>query len=409
MSTSVGPCGKGPAGERDRRAGARPRVARHVSGLPPSGIRRFFELVERLPEAISLGIGEPDFVTPWRVREAAIYSLERGHTHYTPNRGTQELRGEVARYLARRFGLSYDPEQEVLITIGASEAIDLALRTVLEPGDAVLVPEPCFVSYVPCVTLAGGRALPVCTYAEHAFQVRVSDLAKAEGGSGARALLLCYPNNPTGAVMGGAEAEAVAAWAAERDLLMVADEVYAELHYNGDHVSMASLPGARERTLLLGGFSKAWAMTGWRLGFAAGPAEIIEAMTKLHSYTTMCPPTMAQEAAVEALRSCDGEVERMRREYDQRRRVMVKRLNDMGLDCFEPRGAFYAFPSVALTGLTSEEFATRLLEEEQVAVVPGTAFGACGEGFVRCSYATSLPLIEEAMARMAAFVRRVAG
>jgi aminotransferase len=391
-----------------------------VADLPSSGIRRFFELVERMPEAISLGIGEPDFVTPWRVREAAIYSLERGHTHYTPNRGTQELRAEVARYLARRFGVSYDPEREVLITIGTSEAIDLALRTVLEPGDAVLVPQPCFVSYVPCTVLAGGRAIPVCTYAEQQFQVRVSDLAAAEraprpgavrdgGEGGVRALLICYPNNPTGAVMDRASIEAVAGWARERDLLIIADEVYAELRYNGDHVSVASLPGARERTLLLGGFSKAWAMTGWRLGFAAGPADIIEAMTKMHSYTTMCPPTMAQEAAVEALRSCEEEVVRMRREYDQRRRVMVNRLNDMGLDCFEPRGAFYAFPSVARTGLTSEEFAARLLQEEKVAVVPGTAFGVCGEGFVRCSYATSMRVIEEAMSRMAAFVKRAMG
>jgi aminotransferase len=386
----------------------RSRVARHIADLPSSGIRRFFELVERMPEAISLGIGEPDFVTPWRVREAAIYSLERGHTHYTPNRGTQELRAEVARYLARRFGLSYDPERELLITIGTSEAIDLALRTVLEPGDAVLVPQPCFVSYVPCIVLAGGRAIPVCTYAENQFQVRVSDLSAADE-SGVRALLICYPNNPTGAVMDRASIEAVAAWARQRDLLVIADEVYAELRYDGDHVSVASLPGARERTLLLGGFSKAWAMTGWRLGFAAGPADVIGAMTKMHSYTTMCPPTMAQEAAVEALRSCEEEVVRMRREYDQRRRVMVNRLNDMGLDCFEPRGAFYTFPSVVRTGLTSEQFAERLLQEEKVAVVPGPAFGACGEGFVRCSYATSLPLIEEAMSRMAAFVKRATG
>jgi len=390
-----------------RPAGSRARVARHVAGLPASGIRRFFELVERMPEALSLAIGEPDFVTPWRAREAAIYSLERGHTHYTPNRGTQELRAEVARYLARRFGLSYDPDQELLITIGTSEAIDLALRTVLEPGDAVLVPQPCFVSYVPCAVLAGGRAIPVPTHAEQQFQVRVGDLAAAHHST-ARALLVCYPNNPTGAVMDRANAEAVCAWARECDLLVISDEVYAELHYDGDHISLASLPGAKQRTLLLGGFSKAWAMTGWRLGFAAGPADIIEAMAKMHSYTTMCPPTMAQEAAVEALRSCDEEVLRMRREYDQRRRVMVNRLNDMGLACFEPRGAFYAFPSIAATGLASEEFAARLLQEEKVAVVPGTAFGACGEGFVRCSYATSMSLIEEAMSRMAAFVKRAA-
>jgi aminotransferase len=385
-------------------ARTRSRVARRVESLPPSGIRRFFELVERMPDAISLGIGEPDFVTPWRIREAAIFSLERGHTQYTPNRGTQELREELARYLARRFGLTYDPERELLITIGGSEAIDVALRVVLEPGDGVLIPEPCFVSYLPCTVMAGGRALSVRTSADHQFQVQVSDLAAADDGS-ARAMLFCYPNNPTGATMTRGGLESLVRYAQERDLLIIADEVYAELTYDGEHVSVASIPGATERTLLLGGFSKAWAMTGWRLGFAAGPAEVIDAMQKVHSYTVMCPSTMAQEAAVEALRSCDEEVAGMRREYNQRRRVIVNRLNAMGLDCFEPKGAFYAFPSIARTGLTSEEFAERLLAEEKVAVVPGTAFGACGEGFVRCSYATAMALIEEAMARMARFVQ----
>jgi aminotransferase len=386
----------------------RPRVARRIADLPPSGIRRFFELVERMPEAISLGIGEPDFTTPWRGREAAIYSLERGHTHYTPNRGIKELRYSVADYLERRFAVSYHPDRELLITIGASEAIDLALRAILEPGDAVLIPEPCFVSYAPCTILAGGTDVPVRTLVEHGFQVQAHDLAAADV-NGARALLMCYPNNPTGAVMDRPGLEAVVAYAEERDLLIVSDEVYAELRYDGDHLPVAALPGAKERTILVGGFSKAWAMTGWRLGFAAGPAEIVEAMARIHSYTTMCAPTMAQEGALEALRTCDDEVARMRREYNQRRRVIVSRLNEMGLDCFEPRGAFYAFPSVARTGLTSEQFAERLLAEQQVAVVPGTAFGACGEGFVRCSYATSLPLIEEAMARMARFVGTVSG
>jgi len=383
----------------------RPRVAKRVAQLAPSGIRRFFELVERMPEAISLGIGEPDFTTPWRGREAAIYSLERGHTHYTPSRGIEELRYALAEYLERRFSIAYDPDQEMLITIGASEAIDLALRTVLEPGEAVLVPQPCFVSYVPCTVLAGGTAVPVRTRPEHQFQVQVDDLEEADAAN-ARAIVICYPNNPTGAVMDRQALEAVVRWAEQRDLLIISDEVYAELRYDGDHVSVATMPGARDRTILVGGFSKAWAMTGWRLGFAAGPADLLEAMTKVHSYTTMCPPTMAQEAAVEALRTCDAEVTRMRREYDQRRRVIVRRLNDMGLDCFEPRGAFYAFPSVARTGLTCEQFAERLLAEEKVAVVPGTAFGACGEGFVRCSYATSMPLIEEATARMARFVAK---
>lgn len=389
-------------------AETRSRIARRVDDLPPSGIRRFFELVEQMPEAISLGIGEPDFVTPWKVREAGIYSLERGHTHYTPNPGTQELRAELARYLDRRFRVSYDPDRELLVTVGASEAIDVALRAVLELGDAVLIPQPCFVSYEPCTVLAGGLAIVVPTSVEHGFRVQAEALAEADEGR-ARALLLGYPNNPTGATLSRSDAEAVVSYADERDLLIIADEIYAELTYDGPHVSLAGARGGKERTILVGGFSKAWAMTGWRLGFAAGDAEIIQAMTKVHSYTVMCPPTVAQEAAVEALQSCDEEVAQMRREYNQRRRVIVNRLNAMGLDCVEPQGAFYAFPSVAGTGLRSEEFAERLLQEEKVAVVPGTAFGACGEGFVRCSYATSMPLLEEALARMAAFAERVRG
>ncbi|MDH4179536.1 MAG: aminotransferase class I/II-fold pyridoxal phosphate-dependent enzyme [Armatimonadota bacterium] len=386
----------------------RSRIARRVESLPPSGIRRFFELVEQMPEAISLGIGEPDFVTPWRIRESAIYSLERGHTHYTPNRGTQELRKKLASYLERRFGVLYDPDEELLITIGASEAIDVALRAILEPGDGVLVPQPCFVSYGPCAVLAGGRAIAVPTSVQHEFRVQVTDLARADDG-GARALLISYPNNPTGAILSRADMESVVGYAQERDLLIISDEVYAELTYDGPHVSAAAVPGGKERTILIGGFSKAWAMTGWRLGFAAADAEIIEAMAKVHSYTVMCPPTVAQEAAIEALDGCDEEVARMHREYNQRRRVIVKRLNAMGLECFEPRGAFYAFPSIAGTGMACEQFAERLLQEEKVAVVPGTAFGACGEGFVRCSYATSMPLLEEALGRMASFVERVRG
>ncbi len=381
------------------------RIARRVQTLQPSGIRRFFELVERMPEAVSLGIGEPDFVTPWRVREAGIYSLERGHTHYTPNRGIRPLLQEIAQYLDRRFGVRYDPDTELLVTVGGSEAIDIALRALLEPGDGVLIPEPCFVSYVPCAVLAGGRALPVATSVEHSFQVQVDDLAEACDET-TRVLLISYPSNPTGAVMPREGMEALVQFAADRDLIIVSDEIYAELTYGGSHCSAAAVPGGRQRTILVGGFSKAWAMTGWRLGFAAGPADIIAAMVKVHSYAVMCSPTTAQEAAIEALRGCDGEIDRMRREYNQRRRVMVNRLNEMGLNCFEPKGAFYAFPSVSVTGLASEQFAERLLEEEKVAVVPGTAFGPSGEGFVRCSYATSMPLIEEALLRMAAFVSR---
>ncbi len=386
----------------------RSRVAQRVQSLPPSGIRRFFELVEKMPEAISLGIGEPDFVTPWRVREAGIYSLERGHTHYTPNRGIKPLLQEIARYLERRFGVGYDPETELMITVGGSEAIDVALRSIVEPGDGVLIPEPCFVSYSPCAVLAGGRALPVATLVAHDFRVQVADLARACDES-TRVLLISYPSNPTGSIMPREGMEALVEFACERDLLLISDEVYGELTYGGEHCSAASIPGARERTILVGGFSKAWAMTGWRLGFAAGPADIIEAMVKVHGYAVMCSPTTAQEAGVEALRGCDEEVARMRREYNQRRRVIVSRLNAMGLSCFEPKGAFYAFPSIAATGLKSEEFAEGLLEEQKVAVVPGTAFGACGEGFVRCSYATSMPLIEEAMSRMASFVKQVIG
>ena len=389
-------------------AKVRQRVSRLVHSLPQSGIRRFFELVEKMPDAISLGIGEPDFVTPWRIREAGIASLESGHTHYTPNAGIQELRGEVSRYLDRRFGLSYDPQHEIMITVGGSEAIDIALRTILEPGDGVLIPQPCFVAYPPCAMMAGGRAISVPTRVEHDFRVQVEDLAAACDG-GTRAIVVSYPNNPTGATIDEEGALALVEFARERDLLILSDEVYAELTYNGEHVSIAAQPGAQERTILIGGFSKAWAMTGWRLGFAAGPADVIGAMIKMHAYTVMCSPTTAQDAAVEALRACDGEVARMRREYNQRRRVIVGRLNAMGLDCFEPKGAFYAFPSIARTGLMSDEFAERLLAEEQVAVVPGTAFGSCGEGFVRCCYATSMELIEEAMARMARFVGRVRG
>ncbi len=379
------------------------RISQQVQDLPQSGIRRFFELVEKMPEAISLGIGEPDFVTPWRIREAGIASLESGHTHYTPNAGIQPLRTEVARYLERRFGMDYDPQTEIMITVGGSEAIDVCLRTILERGDGVLIPQPCFVAYPPCVAMAGGRATAVPTRVEHSFRVQVEDL-EAACDDNTRAMVVSYPSNPTGATIDPAGAIALMEFAEKRDLLVISDEVYAELTYNGEHVSIAAQPGARDRTVLVGGFSKAWAMTGWRLGFAAGPADIIGAMVKLHAYTLMCSPTTAQEAAIEALKACDGEVARMRTEYNQRRRVIVGRLNAMGLDCFEPKGAFYAFPSIARTGMTSEEFAEGLLQAEQVAVVPGTAFGACGEGFVRCSYATSMELIDEAMTRMARFV-----
>jgi len=379
-----------------------------VRTLPPSPIRKFFDLVQTMPDAISLGIGEPDFVTPWSAREAAIFSLEKGATHYTTNRGTLELRREIAAYLARRFGLDYDPETEIIVTVGGSEALDLAHRALLDAGDEVLVPQPCFVSYVPLVGLAGGTAVAVPTLEKDDFQVSAAQIA-ARVTPAAKAILLGYPTNPTGATLPAAALQEIANLARRRNLVVMADEIYAELTYEGDHTSIASLPGMKERTILLSGFSKAFAMTGWRLGYAAAPAEVITAMSNIHGYTIMCSSTMAQKAAVEALRSCFREVERMRQQYNFRRRVVVSRLNEMGLPCAQPRGAFYAFPSIADTGLGSEQFAERLLREARVAVVPGNAFGECGEGYVRCSYATSMPLLEEALARLASFVQRVTG
>lgn len=376
------------------------RINARVRSLPPSGIRRFFDLVEAMPDAISLGIGEPDFTTPWRICETGIFSLERGHTHYTPNRGIRALRVAIADYLQRRFSLSYDPDTEVLVTVGGSEAIDLAMRVLVAPGDRVIVPEPCFVSYAPCAVLTGAEAVTVATVAEDEFRLTPGRLEGIDGN----VLLFGYPNNPTGAVMDREDLQAIADLAIRKDWIVISDEIYAELTYNGRHVSIAGLQGMKERTVLVSGFSKAFAMTGWRLGYACGPVDIIEAMTKVHSYGVMCSPTTAQEAAVEAMLHGEEDAERMVSQYDQRRRVVLSRLRAMGLSCFEPRGAFYAFPSVASTGLDSETFCRRLLEEEQVAMVPGTAFGACGEGFVRISYATAMDKIEEAMARTARFV-----
>jgi len=379
-------------------------ISRRVRDLAPSPIRRFFEMVEAMPEAISLSIGEPDFVTPWHAREAAIFALEKGFTHYTPNRGIRELCEEIARYLAARFGVSHDPATEILVTVGVSEALDLSLRALLDPGDAVIIPEPCYVSYRPNTELVGGAPIPIRTREEDGF--RVSAAAIEEVAKDAKALLLGYPSNPTGAVLDRDDLTAIARVAEAHDLVVIADELYAELTYDGDHVSFASIPGMRERTVLLCGFSKGFAMTGWRLGFAAGPAEVIENLTKIHGYTMLCASGIAQRAAVESLRYGRKEVERMRREYDQRRHVVLKRLREMGLSCFEPRGAFYVFPSIAATGLSSTEFAERLLVEEKVAVVPGNAFGACGEGHVRICYATAMDDLEEALARMARFVGR---
>jgi aminotransferase len=380
-------------------------VARRVAAVPPSGIRRFFDIAATMEDVISLGIGEPDFVTPQRIIQAGIRSLEEGHTHYTSNSGILELREALAAHLERLYGVRYDPEQELLITVGVSEALYLALTAILDPGDEVIVPQPCFVAYEPEVLFAGGTPVILPLRVEDAFQIRAEALEPLITPR-TKALLIGYPNNPTGAVMPREGLLRVAESAQKHDLLVISDEIYDRLVYGVEHTCFASLPGMRERTILLGGFSKSYAMTGWRIGYAAAPAEVMAAMRKVHQYTIMSAPTTAQIAALEALRHGEEEVERMRQEYDRRRRLIVGGLNAIGLPCFEPRGAFYAFPSIAASGMTSEEFSLRLLEEEKVAVVPGSAFGAGGEGFVRCSYATAYEKIEEALERMARFAQR---
>lgn len=379
------------------------RISPVVRDLPPSGIRRFFDLANRMDDVISLGVGEPDFVTPWHIREACVYALERGYTSYTSNRGLPELRQAIAEYLTG-FDLHYDPERELLVTIGGSEAIDICLRAIITPGDEVLLPEPAYVSYRPCAVLAGARPVAVPTRAEDGFRLTSEQLARAVTPR-TKALILCYPNNPTGAVMDGADLAAVAKVVEDHDLLVISDEIYAELTYGRRHVSIASLPGMRDRTVLVSGMSKAFAMTGWRIGYAAAPPDIMDAMLKIHQYTILCAPVMGQLAALEALRNGRAEKERMVERYDQRRRLIVQGLNDLGLRCHEPKGAFYAFPDIRSTGLSSEEFAERLLQEARVAVVPGNVFGEAGEGFVRCSYATSMDQIQRALERMERFVR----
>lgn len=381
-------------------------VAQRVQQIPASGIRRFFDLLAGMEGVISLGVGEPDFVTPWNIREAAIYAIEKGFTHYTSNYGLLELRDELGRHLRAHYGLTYDPSREILVTAGVSEALDLALRAILDPGDEVLIPDPSYVSYVPCTVLAGGVAVSVPTAPENDFKVRAEDLEEQVTDK-TKAILIGFPSNPTGAVMPRAELAKVAEVALRHDLLVISDEIYDRLVYDGEeHTCFASLPGMQDRTILLGGFSKAYAMTGWRVGYATASAHILEAMMKIHQYTLMCAPTMSQMAALEALRQGEAIVQEMVAEYDRRRRVIVQRLNQMGLTCFEPKGAFYAFPNITSTGLSSEEFAERLLFEEKVAVVPGSAFGQGGEGHVRCCYAVSLTDIQEALVRMERFVRR---
>ena len=382
------------------------RIARLARDLRPSGIREFFDLVVGMDDVISLGVGEPDFPTPWRACDAVIESLRHGATSYTSNRGMLDLRVEIADYLLDTFGVDYDPEEQILITVGASEAVDLAMRVLLDPGDEFLVTDPSYVSYAPCVELAHGRAVAVRTRLEDEFRIQPDALADA-CSERTRGVLFCNPSNPTGAVMRREHLEGVAEVAADRDLLVISDEIYAELSYEGTHCCFPTLPGMHERTLLLNGFSKADAMTGWRVGYACGPAEIIEAMTRIHAYTTMCVPIMGQIAALEALRHGEDDRARMVAEYDQRRRVFVNGLNRIGLDCFVPMGAFYAFPSIRSTGLTAQQFAKTLLADQRVAVVPGDAFGEAGEGHVRCSYASSISDLREALARMEAFLARL--
>lgn len=373
--------------------------------IPPSGIRKFFDIVAQRKDAISLGVGEPDFVTPWHIRDAGIYSLERGHTYYTSNAGLYELRKSVTKYLSRKFALNYDPGSEVLITVGGSEAIDLAVRSLISPGDEVLVPEPSFVCYSPCVTLAGGTPVPIVTKEEDEFRLTPAALKKAISPR-TKLLVFPFPNNPTGGIMEKEHLMEIAEVLKDTDIIVLSDEIYAELTYGTKHVSIASLPGMKERTILVSGFSKAYAMTGWRLGYACGPKPVIGLMTKIHQYAIMSTPTTSQYAAIEALDNGDEDIALMREEYNHRRRLMVDGFRKMGLSCFEPKGAFYVFPSIQKTGLTSTEFAEKLLEEENVAVVPGNAFGESGEGFIRCSYAYSVKNITEALTRIARFVER---
>ena len=379
-------------------------ISQRVRSLAPSGIRKFFDLILRMDNVISLGVGEPDFSTPWRIREAAIHSVEKGHTHYTSNYGLIELREKISEDLSGRYGVTYQPTNQVLVTVGVSEGLDLAMRALLDPGDEVIIPEPSYVSYVPCVLLAGGIPILVPTTEENDFKIRASDI-QAHLTPRTKVILLGYPNNPTGAVLQGPDLEAIADLARRRDLLVVSDEVYDRLVYEHEHICFASLEGMQERTVHLGGFSKDFAMTGWRVGYAAAREDIIEAMMKVHQYTMLSAPTMSQMAALEALTSGADDVAAMVAQYDQRRRLMVKGLNEIGLPCFEPKGAFYAFPSIKNTGLTSEEFAERLLKEQRVAVVPGSAFGPSGEGHIRCCYAVTLAEIEEALERMRQFVK----
>ena len=381
-------------------------LADKVVDIKPSGIRKFFDIVSEMKDAISLGVGEPDFDTPWHVRDEGIYSLEKGRTFYTSNSGLKDLRQEICNYLKRKQGIQYDWSKEVLVTVGGSEAIDVGLRAMINPGDEVLIPQPSYVSYEPCAVLAGATPVIINLKAENEFRLTAQELEEAITEK-TKVLILPFPNNPTGAIMERADLEAIAEVILKHDIFVMSDEIYSELTYKDKHVSIASLPGMQERTILINGFSKAYAMTGWRLGYACGPANIIEQMTKIHQFAIMWAPTTSQYAAVEALKNGDDDIAEMRTAYNQRRRFLMNAFREMGLECFEPYGAFYVFPCIKEFGMTSDEFATRFLEEEKVAAVPGTAFGDCGEGYLRISYAYSLEKLKIAMERMARFVNKL--
>ena len=378
-------------------------ISKKIEGIQPSGIRKFFDVVREMPDAISLGVGEPDFDTPYSVREEGIYALEKGRTFYTSNAGLKELREEISRYLMRKYSLDYDADNEIMVTVGGSEAIDVALRCMVDPGDEVLIPTPCYVSYLPCAIMADAVPKVIELKAENQFKLTRQELIDSITDK-TKILILAFPNNPTGAIMTKEELEELVPVIIEHDLYVISDEIYSELTYDNKHCSIASLPGMKERTVTINGFSKAFAMTGWRLGYACAPKEIMKQMIKLHQFAIMCAPTNSQFAAIEALRNCDDDVDRMVEAYNQRRRFLLNSFKEMGIDCFEPFGAFYVFPSIAKFGMTSEEFANRLLREQKLAVVPGTAFGECGEGFVRISYAYSIENLKQGMDRIRKFI-----
>jgi aminotransferase len=381
-------------------------LSKTITGIKPSGIRKFFDIVSEMKDAISLGVGEPDFDTPWHIRDEGIYSLEQGRTFYTSNAGLMELKEEIALYLKRRINVDYNPRKEIMVTVGGSEGIDIALRAMLDPGDEVLIPQPSYVSYEPCTVLAGGKPVIIELKAENEFRLTAKEIEDAVTDK-TKILILPFPNNPTGAIMEKEDLEAIAKVIREKDLYVISDEIYSELSYKGRHVSITELEGMRERTVLINGFSKAYAMTGWRLGYACAPENILSQMLKIHQFAIMCAPTTSQYAAISALRNGDEDVDRMRNAYNQRRRYLVDAFKNMGLECFEPFGAFYIFPCIKQFGMTSDEFATRFLQEEKVAVVPGTAFGDCGEGFLRISYAYSIENLKVAIERLERFIQKL--